>query len=97
VGGSGKLDSGRVVAETWRVYNLQRGCTSAVLEGITALDDGRWTAVGRGNGPFLCSWLIRSNWLCTILVSLIYSRFLIKVTVNVGLLSGFANLTLNIS
>ena len=32
----GELDSGHVVAETWRVYNLQQGCTSA--------EDGWWTA-----------------------------------------------------
>ena len=27
----GGLDSGRVITETWRVYNLQRGCTSVVV------------------------------------------------------------------
>ena len=41
------------------VNNLQRGCTSAVVEGISASKDGQWTAVGRGNGLFVCSRLIR--------------------------------------
>ena len=54
----GELDSGWVVTETWCVYNLQRGCTYVVVEGISASDDERWTAVGRGNGPFVCSRLI---------------------------------------
>jgi len=40
------------------VYNLQQGCMSATMEGISASEDGRWTAVGRGNGPFVCSRLM---------------------------------------
>jgi hypothetical protein len=54
VGGSGESDAGRVIAEPWRAYNLRRGHTSAVVEGISASEDGRWTAVGRANGAFMC-------------------------------------------
>ena len=41
------------------MYDLQQGCMSAIMEGISASEDGWWTAVGQGNGPFVCSRLIR--------------------------------------
>ena len=53
VGGSGELDVGCVVAKPWHVYNLRRGRTSAVVDGISASEDGRWS-----NGQFVCWWLI---------------------------------------
>lgn len=34
----------------WHVYNLRRGRTSAVIQGIEASPDGRWVAVGTGKG-----------------------------------------------
>ena len=35
-----------VAAEPWHMYNLRRGRTPAVVEGITSSDDGRWIALG---------------------------------------------------
>ena len=46
MGGSGELGAGRIIAKPWRMYNLRRGRTSAVVEGINASADGRRIAVG---------------------------------------------------
>ncbi|KIJ59762.1 hypothetical protein HYDPIDRAFT_177705 [Hydnomerulius pinastri MD-312] len=34
----------------WHVYNLRRGRTSAVIEGMEVSPDGRWVAIGTGKG-----------------------------------------------
>jgi WD40 repeat protein len=46
IGGLTHSDGGRIAGEPWHVYNLRRGRTSAVVEGIDASEDGRWIAVG---------------------------------------------------
>jgi hypothetical protein len=59
VGGSGELDARHIVVEPLHVYNLPRGHMSAIVQGISVSEDGRWTAVGRGSRPFIYSRLIR--------------------------------------
>ena len=44
--GSPSEDTGLATAEPWHMYNLRRGRTSAIIEGLDASDDGRWIAVG---------------------------------------------------
>jgi hypothetical protein len=45
VGGSTE-DTGLAAGEPWHMYNLRRGRTSAIIEGLDASGDGRWIAVG---------------------------------------------------
>jgi WD40 repeat protein len=46
VSGSTESGAGGIVAEPWHLYNLRRGRTSAIVEGISVSEDGRWIAVG---------------------------------------------------
>ena len=41
-----EADSTCNMSQPWHIYNLRRGRTSAVVEGVSVSEDGMWTAVG---------------------------------------------------
>ena len=43
-------NGGGGASEPWHIYNLRRGRTSAVVEGMKVSEDGRWVAVGTRKG-----------------------------------------------
>lgn len=43
---SARTGSGEEFGEAWHIYDLRRGHTSAVVEGLSVAQDGRWVAVG---------------------------------------------------
>jgi WD40 repeat protein len=49
-GSSHNGNGGGGASEPWHIYNLRRGRTSAVVEGMKASEDGRWVAVGTRKG-----------------------------------------------